>query len=420
MLFTALHRALAEAPGQLTNAMIEAAVAAGLTETEDLDWKSALPKPGGLSETDFPKDVAAMANRGGGIIIYGVTEKDKKATGRTDVGELSEHHDRAMHAVVLNAISPPVFGVEIFALGESVRAVAVVIPDSSETPHLIYKNYFFGAPVRNDADTDWMPEGQIERAYRARFESRRNSTEAVERMYDDEISGRNINARAWIVLVARPRLPILSAPRPDRVQARHIFIDADIHIFKYATSTGTHPLASVDRDNLRTGLRRWRAVSATVQNTRWREAWASAHHDGSVSITAAVGAHPVERNADSPGGTIEAIDIEAAVADFMGLIRSASQHTGAREYEVKVGIEYTGPERILIRGIDGNNFALDDDATPLAKFTPVLATVNADTDDDDFHRQVFELAEDCVNQGGVTQLRLINPVQQEPPAGPTP
>lgn len=88
MTFTALHRVLGVAPGPLTADLLDDAVARGIEEASDLDWKSELPPKKGLSQTDFPKDVAAMANSGGGVIVFGVLESQKAATGRVDVGEL--------------------------------------------------------------------------------------------------------------------------------------------------------------------------------------------------------------------------------------------------------------------------------------------------------------------------------------------
>lgn len=416
MLFTPLHRLLGEAPGPLTDSMLDSAIKAKLEETDDLDWKSELPPLKGLPQTDFPKDVAAMANRGGGVLIYGVTEKQKKATSRVDMGEeINEGYLRALRSAAVTAVSPPVFGLSTYLLGEEGnRALVVVIPDSTEVPHLIYKGEYFGAPVRNDADTVWMKEGEVERAYRARFEASRSSAEALDRMYAEAITGRDTFDRAWFVAVARPRLPIL-ARKPDKVQGGLVFTDADIHLFKYATSGAIHPLTNVDRYNLRTGLRRWNAPTAAWGTNRWKEAWASAHHDGSVSIIAALGAHPVQRDGNHPGGTVEGIDLEAAVADFMGLIRSAAEHSGADEYEVKVGIEYSNPsDPLVILTVDNQGFPFSETTM---KFIPVLATVNAAADDDDFHRQAFELAEDCLNQGGVTRLRLIKAVPVAPPIG---
>ena len=60
--FTPLHRALGVAPQPMTDNMLDEAAIAGVSETDDLDWKSELPPMKGLPQTDFPKDVAAIAN----------------------------------------------------------------------------------------------------------------------------------------------------------------------------------------------------------------------------------------------------------------------------------------------------------------------------------------------------------------------
>ena len=67
-------------------------------ETTDLDWKSELPPAKGLPQTDFPKDVAAMANSGGGVIVFGVRESQKAATERVDVGEFDEAYERSLRS----------------------------------------------------------------------------------------------------------------------------------------------------------------------------------------------------------------------------------------------------------------------------------------------------------------------------------
>lgn len=64
MEFTALHRLLGRQAGPLTDDMLDAAIEQGIRETDDLDWKSALPKAKDLSQSDVVKDIAAMANSG--------------------------------------------------------------------------------------------------------------------------------------------------------------------------------------------------------------------------------------------------------------------------------------------------------------------------------------------------------------------
>jgi hypothetical protein len=50
--------------------------------------------------------------------------------------------------------------------------MVVVVPASTEGPHLIYRDDLFGAPIRNDADTEWMKERQIDAMYRGDTKSR--------------------------------------------------------------------------------------------------------------------------------------------------------------------------------------------------------------------------------------------------------
>lgn len=208
MTFTALHRALGVSPAPLTSELLDAAVTGGVVETNDMDWKSELPPAKGLPQTDFPKDVAAMANSGGGVIVYGVRESQKAATERIDVGEFDEAYERSLRSAAITAISPPVFGLNVHRLGdEGKRAVVVEVPASIDGPHLVYKNDYFGAPVRNDSDTAWMKERQIEAMYRARFDERRHATEALDNLFAEAAGGRDTDKRAWLIAVAHPRVP---------------------------------------------------------------------------------------------------------------------------------------------------------------------------------------------------------------------
>lgn len=133
MTFTALHRTLGLPPSPLNDEILEAAVAAGVVEAADLDWKSRLPAAKGLANGEFPKDVAAMANANGGVIVYGVEESQKAATGRRDVGEFDEVHERTLRAAAISAISPPVFGLDVVRFGEDPRAIVVIKASNHET-----------------------------------------------------------------------------------------------------------------------------------------------------------------------------------------------------------------------------------------------------------------------------------------------
>ncbi|ORB64850.1 helix-turn-helix domain-containing protein [Mycolicibacterium tusciae] len=411
MTFTPLHRALGLPPSTLTDEILEAAVAAGVAEADDLDWKSELPPAKGLPQTDFPKDIAAMANSGGGMIVYGVEENQKAPTGRTDTGEFTEVHERALHSAAITAITPPVFGLEVHRLGVNPRAVAVIVPASVDGPHLIYRGEYFGAPIRNNADTVWMKERQIEAMYRARFDERRRATEAVDTLYAEAAAGRDSANRAWLIAVAHPRIPG-TLVRPCHEKAQAIFARAETIALSYSNRNGMHPLQNVDRYP-RPGLRRWVAPSAaTGDGSRWREAWASVHHEGSVTLTAAVGGHRKSGDGNFEGWEVEARAIEAAIADFTALIRATATALHHGEYDVCVGVVWAGEQPLCVLTVDGMGYTYDGASTPLSTFTPARSTINAAAADTEFHRQVHQLAQDCVNQGGITYLHVITDPDQ--------
>lgn len=420
MTFTALHRILGFGPGPLTDEILQAAVDAGVVESDDLDWKSELPPAKGLTQTDFPKDVAAMANSGGGIIVYGVLESQRAATGRSDVGEFNEVYERSLRSASITAISPPVFGLDIARLGEAgQRAVVVKVPASVDGPHLIYRNEYFGAPIRNDSDTVWMKERQIEAMYRARFEERRHATEALDALFAEASAGRDTGKRAWLIAVAHPRIP-RPLDRLTRDAARKVLSETGKLALFYAGRGGIHPLESVDLLNPRPGLRRWVAVNtATSERSAWRESWVSTHHDGSVSLAAAVGGHRAGRqwSSDSSeyfeGWQVTSSAVESAIADLMALIRTVAGTTDTGEYDVRVGIEWAGEQPLAILTRDNMGFTYDDVSIPLHRYTPVETTVNALESDLDFYWHVHDLAQDCVNQGGISNVLLIRPPERE-------
>jgi hypothetical protein len=133
-----------------------------------------------------------------------------------------------------------------------------------------------------------------------------------------------------------------------------------------------------------------------------------------VALAAAVGGHRSSSAGYFEGGQVESSAIECAIADFMALIRATAEATNNDEYDVRVGIDWRGDQPLTILTKDNMGFPYDDVSTPLHRYTPVETTVNAVEPDLDFHWHVHDLAQDCVNQGGVSNVLMIHP----PPRGP--
>lgn len=411
--FTPLHRALGRQPSDLTDEILNDAVAHGVAETDDLDWKKAFPTTK-LANSDVPKDIAAMANRGGGMIIYGVDEYQRKATKRVPIANFGENEERTYRSVAVTAITPPVFGLDIRKLGEDPKAVAVIVPASVDGPHLVYKGEHFSAPIRNDADTVWMKERQIEAMYKARFDERRRSDEALASLYNETTAGRDTDKRAWLIAVARPRIPGVLKRMPV-AEARQVLDQAGHISLSYSKREGTHPLEHLIRSDPRTGLRRWKVPNTATGGLSWREAWAEIHFDGSVTLAAAIGGHrsgPQQRTLD--GNEVESRGIECAVVDFLSLVSAVGEQLGHDEHEVRIGIELTSEALLTVYPLDPFFNGVNEGAgTQVASYNPVHASINAQASRADFHRQMFQVTEDCINQGGVSQLFIIHPPTED-------
>lgn len=409
--FTPLHRALGRQPSDLTEELLDEAVDRGVAETDDLDWKKVFPSMKGLANGDVPKDIAAMANRGGGMIVYGVDEEQRKATRRVPVSDFGENEERTYRSVAVTAITPPVFGLDIRHIGGDPLTVAVIVPASVDGPHLVYKNEYFGAPIRNNADTIWMKERQIEAMYKARFDERRHSDEALDSLYTETAAGRDSDKRAWLIAVARPRIPGVMK-RMQVAEAREVLNHAERLTLTYSKREGAHPLENLIRSSPRTGLRRWTVPNAATGGVSWREAWAEMHFDGSVTLAAALGGHRSGlQGATLQGNEVESRGIECAVVDFLSLVHALGLHLGHDEYGVRIAIELATSEPLEVCRYDTFHQGAVS-GTQVASYVPVCASVDASASDGDFHQQLFQVAEDCVNQGGVNHLVIIRPAPE--------
>lgn len=416
MRFTPLHKALGLEPSERLDAeILDRAVAEGVAEGEDLDWKQKLPDMRSLAEGDVKKDIAALANSGGGMIVYGVAESQTSATSRCDPGEFDERYESTYRRVAINKISPPVFGLRIDRIDGEVQAIAVEVLASSEIPHLVQYKEHFGAPIRNGADTVWMNERQIEAMYRARFDERRRAAETLDGYYAEALDQVGSSDRPWLVAVAYPRVPDVIA-RPNREVAAAVFKQAETYALRLAHRRGTHIFEATDHVNPRAGLRRWTAVDQVRDDERpWCGAWASVHHDGSVSLVGPVGGLRAGPESMCEPHDLLQWELENAVVDFAALVRSGHRVLGHDEYDVRIGIEWTGAEVLRIFEVSWNGHAHANRSIPLRRYSPVRTTLAPALPMADFQRAVRILAADCINQGGLTELIVVKePEDVEP------
>ncbi|GGU66976.1 AlbA family DNA-binding domain-containing protein [Streptomyces lavendofoliae] len=277
--------------------MVRQAAADNLEESDDLDWKEMLPQPPRDGRwNEFAKDVAAMANTRGGLIIFGVQDRTTALVG-IDPDEVN----RQQYAQwIRNHVQPYLPDLDIFELTDGTKTVLVVdVPASEMAPHFVYggaardkEQQTAVVPYRDNDHTAWMAEHQIERAYRDRFARVGRAEEELQRHIDftaQTIAAHACAPSAWFIAVSRPQRPL---PRGtytmSRDEAREVLEAAKTRARVLQTrGLVPGPLVGMGDNTLlnpRPGLRRW--VCNNLESPINREVITELHYDGTVVMAA--------------------------------------------------------------------------------------------------------------------------------------
>ncbi|MGW6936869.1 AlbA family DNA-binding domain-containing protein [Lentzea sp. NPDC054927] len=308
IMWSRIHTELGRSPTPLTHDMVVQAIAQRVRENEDLDWKRDLawkqknlpPKVVEQKKWEFAKDVAAMANTRGGLIVFGVDEANEEATALTGV-QNDERVRQSVRSLAWQHVRPLVDGLLVEPLNDVAGGqglIVVSVPASSNAPHIVGEKNEMGVPYRDGSDTRWMTESQLERAYRDRFARRVDDRAALSALIEHLGSEIDLANGVWVAVSARPAaLTSLAGERPKREQvtATHLqMLDlaSEIQSTDQGRISVIAELPNYAVINPRAGLRRWVMVSNPhAEDPAELPDWGRVelHHDGSVALAVGAG-----------------------------------------------------------------------------------------------------------------------------------
>jgi hypothetical protein len=410
--FTPIHRVLGEAPGPLTWQMIEQLVEQQVEEAADLDFKQILPNGKGEWRDETAKDLAAMANSGGGVVVYGVAEQRGRGTAKSiERVELKESDVRSLTQVAYNLVHPPLMDIRPVKIVDPQRpelgVLAIVVPPSAEVPHMYWRREAFLAPVRHGADTQWMDERQIEHAYRERFEGRRRRQADLEEFYNETQAQVMPHSNLCFVAVASPAgIGGMDSYPADAEDA--------IEIFYEATRGSKEFIRSEDSIFTRfslspsIGLRRWRWLHSNPADHS--QYLVELHRDGSVALIVDINGWFLGEDRTGFAPETSSLAVEFALAGFGALLSAVGQRLrNDGGYEVRAGLTW----RMGSEGKHPMDMYLSYDRRehmsrpePVRRFAPVEGLLRAQRAEE-LRADLYLLCTDMLNQAGLNQINFL-------------
>lgn len=427
-MFTPIHRALGLEPGDLTLELIEKAIEAGLEETSDLDWKKDPYNP--LKPAWFDevaKDIAAMANSGGGWIVFGVAEEEgSKNNGAFSINPIqwSAADEQRILQTAYGKIGPPVTGLEFFKIpcGENPNEGYVVlmhIPDSAEAPHFAKKgDDAFVAPQRNGPHTVFMTDRDIERGFRERFQRGVEQEKTLQDYFEQATAALSPRHGVFLAIAAVPVTPKISAGSVDRgaaiqhtnPRAYSYFMTSFLENYPKEPKVSTNGLFIWGGGDIVKGMRRWVLRNSAHATAKYSK---HLHDDGTLTggycLKRVRGMQSTsERHLAGEINHCNSFDVEKALIDFFSLLREhAQERCVSGGFRIRVSLIGHPDEPIIIHEWQGNSSLHIDVTEPIEYFQPVSTFVDPLAPIEDILPSLRTLALDIVNQGGIQNLQVI-------------
>jgi len=115
---------------------VQALIQASVRESQALEYKTATNQFSDREKGEISKDVSAMANSGGGTIIYGVSTDPVDKTRPAAIEPIAIVNVETFDRVVNSQIRPPILGLSKKVLPvDNPRVMIVDVPESENPPH---------------------------------------------------------------------------------------------------------------------------------------------------------------------------------------------------------------------------------------------------------------------------------------------
>lgn len=415
-MFTPIHRALGLKASNLTLDLINQAVEHRVEETSDLDWKRTLyNKKNPKWDEEAAKDIAAMANSGGGWIVFGVAE-DGQNNAAAEICPISWSADdeQRIRRAAYAKIGPPVLGLEFCPIpcedSESAGSVVMMrVPDSRDAPHFARKGAdAFVAPRRNGSHTEFMSDREIERGFRERFQCKDDQERLLQDCFDRASQALNPEKGVFLAIAAVPLEPTISRTPPQEDRVSKFKFQQLIQELLHSPDR----YSSWNEGEMKKGMRQWVLRNGQGYQAAFRK---FLYDDSTVLGAYQLGIldnRETQREYYLVGLPNQCLSghIELALVDFITLLRNHAQERQANGgFRIRAGLVGRKEEPIIIRTTNNTDNPMREErySEPIIRFQPVTTELDPLASISDILPIANDLALDLINQGGIRNLQIM-------------
>ncbi|MEV0684729.1 ATP-binding protein [Nocardia sp. NPDC050378] len=330
----------------LTYTHLADAVARQIPEAEDLDFKQTLYEKTTEGKQELAKDVSALANAGGGVIILGIAEQNSVAAALTPVLLPPKEIER-MQQICHYQIRPFLPGARVRQVADPVDPstgfYVISVPRSADAPHAVIRGgndngdgTLLSYALRDGQVTRYLAEAEIARRYRDRFTSRAELRASLNLVHDEGLSHINRHTeQPWLTLAAYP-----SAPGTQRLGGSADIVATAEEVKEWAAADPPLPGQFFpDYVEAFPGVRRAVVTTAQSYSTAHNEAFAELLFNGSGFVATPI--EPLGR-ADDWADQIAQDVLEINLHAMVSLLSNHASQVGAGgDFEFRAQLRLT-------------------------------------------------------------------------------
>lgn len=191
-------------------------------ESDTLEFKAVPPGTSDNDKREFMKDVCALANAGGGDIIYGIEERDGAASQLKPITQEAQDALQRRLSQVLDTIDPRITGIEFVHVPASSGYVAVLrVPGSFDAPHSVRNGPWRRYVMRSGTTTSDLSMDQL----RAVFGRTAALIDQARAFFDSRVLSIS-SGKSWRPLVRAPLAGVYVIPFAGLSGKLHIDLKA--------------------------------------------------------------------------------------------------------------------------------------------------------------------------------------------------